>query len=40
VVVMVVVVSIDDASSEDHDMQSDDVVCLDIGPQAQEDDAE
>jgi len=40
VVVVVMVVSVDDASSEDHDVQSDGVVCLDIGPQAQEDDAE
>ena len=38
-VVVVVMVSVDDASSEDHDVQSDDVVCLDIGSQAQEDDA-
>ena len=37
--VVVVMVSVDDASSEDHDVQSDDVVCLDIGLQAQEDDA-
>ena len=37
--VVVVMVSVDDASSEDHDMQFDDVVCLDIGLQAQEEDA-
>ena len=39
-VVVVVVVSVDDASSEDHDVQSDGVVCLNIDPQAQEEDAE
>ena len=39
VVVVVVMVSVDNTSSEDHDVQSDNVVCLDIGLQAQEDDA-
>jgi len=37
-VVVMVVVNVNDATFEDHGMQSDDVVCLDIGQQAQEDD--
>ena len=37
--VVVVMVSIDDTSSENHDVQSDDVVCLDIGLQTHKDDA-
>ena len=34
------VVSVDDTSSEHDGAQSDDVVCLDINPQVQEDGAE
>ena len=32
-------VSVDNASSEDYDVQFDDMVCLDIGLQARKDDA-
>jgi len=37
-VVMVVVVSVDNAPFKYHNVQSDDVICLDIGQQTQEDD--